>query len=389
MIYIEKGDETFLPEKFHKRHNICVVLYDLMLDVGKDDAFKDLLSTNFPLTKEEKGEFAAAEKEGIEGVLEYLSKNGRKDAVVLALSKNVFNAVLADFLSFIYESLSNARNGKMSIAFNLLRKPLTDELLILEQLLLDRNEFIDRFQFKGDPNLYDPSSGAIGPDKLRTIINLSAKKLGFLSALFTDSVFSFRYSKTEAAGLNGIMNQAHHLVTSNKGYKTNDRSFNFIFSGGDDLDGYWDYYYQTLPYLLAYSSSIVDLLAHELVGLPENLRALRNLKRYLSLAYWTVDIPSNRHDEKTKMIDFLLIPDVKCGSCKTSTSIIEADFKLFYESGLFLCPKCLSALLQTSDLPKKISSFFNDLDQELVTISNPLMTPASEPSISNAPKSLL
>lgn len=183
-IYIEKGDKTFLPEKFHKRHNICVVLYDLMLDVGKEEAFKDLLSTNFPLTKEEKAEFAEAENGGIDGVLEYLTKTGRKDTVVLALSKNVFNAVLADFLSFVYESRSNARNGKMSVAFNLLRKPLTDELLILEQLLLDRNEFIDRFHFKGDPNLYDPSSGAIGPDKLKIIINLSAKKLGFLSTHF-------------------------------------------------------------------------------------------------------------------------------------------------------------------------------------------------------------
>lgn len=163
------------------------------------------------------------------------------------------------------------------------------------------------------------------------------------------------------------MNQAHHLVTSHKGYKTNDRSFNFIFSGSDDLDGYWDYYYRTLPYLLAYSSSIVDFLVDELVGLPEHMRALRSLKRYLSIAYWTADLPNGTREDKTKMIDFLRIPDVECGSCNTSTSLIEADFKLFYETGVFLCPKCFSDLLRTSYLIEKVGYFFNDLDQQFVT----------------------
>jgi hypothetical protein len=335
-----------------------------MLDIGKDEVFKDLLSTNFPLTAEDKTEFSKAEKGGIENILAYLSKTGRKDTVVLALSKNVFCAVLADFLSFIYESLSTAKNGKMSVAFNLLRKPLTDELLILEQLLLDKNEFIEKFHFKGDPNLYDPSSGAIGPDKLRDIINLATKKLGFLAALFNDSVFSFRYDKTDVAGLNGIMNQAHHLVTSHKGYKTNDRSFNFVFSGGDDLDGYWYHYYQLLPYLLAYSSGIIDLLAHEFVSLPEEMRALRDLRRYLSLAYWTDDIPDRMLEDQPKMVDFLKILDVECRACKTTTPLVEADFKLFYESGVFLCPNCFENLLESSDLRVKIAAFLNNLNKK-------------------------
>ena len=44
-------------------------------------------------------------------------------------------SVLADFVNFTFESLSCAMRGKMAVAFALLRKPFTDELLIFEQIL--------------------------------------------------------------------------------------------------------------------------------------------------------------------------------------------------------------------------------------------------------------
>ncbi len=72
MIYIEKGEKVPLPAKFHKRHNICVVLYDLMLSVGKDRAYKNLRVTSFPLGNEERKAFDEISKDGIDAILAYL-----------------------------------------------------------------------------------------------------------------------------------------------------------------------------------------------------------------------------------------------------------------------------------------------------------------------------
>ena len=354
MIYIEKGDKVLLPTEFHSRHNICVVLYDLMLSVGKDKTYKNLTVTGFPLGKGEKKTIDEISKGGNDAMLEYLVTSGRKSPVILALAKNVFNAILADFLGFIYESLSCARRGKMSVAYNLLRKPLTDELLILEQLLIDREDFIERFHFRGDPKLYDPSAG--GSDKIKKIIQLATAKIEGLSSFFNDSIYEFRYDKSSVAGFNGITNHAHHIVTTDKNYKTGDKTFNFVFSTSKDSEKYWHQYYQILPYLLAYSSCVVDSFVHGVVNVSDETRAFRNLKRYVSVAFWSLEIGVK--SKEVNLLDYLGLEKIVCRKCGQNNSLKEADFKLFYETDLFLCVGCLSNLFKTSDLPEKLVNFF-------------------------------
>lgn len=362
MIYIEKGDKVSLPAKFHNRHNICVTLYDLMLSVGKERAYKSLRVTNFPLDKQDKKAFDELGRNGTDAILEYLVETGRKSVVVSAQSKNVFSAVLADFLSFIYESLACARSGKMNVAFNLVRKPVTDGLLILEQLFIDNEEFIERFHFQGDPKLYDPSAGGLGPDKIKKIIGNATKKVGAMSAFFNDSIYEFRYNKTSIAGLNWISNHAHHIVTADKNYKTPNKSLNFVFSTGEDLERYWSQYYQILPYLLAYASSIVDGFVQATIKVSEKAMAIRNLKRYLSLAFWGTEVATIIENEPN-LFGLLGMDKIVCRECKQSNCLVEIDYKLFYETEYFPCAGCMSNLLKTSDLHKKLISFFKSMDR--------------------------
>ncbi|RBL90037.1 hypothetical protein DF182_26565 [Chitinophaga flava] len=62
--------------------------------------------------------------------LDWLKNAGLDDELVTTLVKHVTMSVLSDLVNFLYESISNAQKGKMSVAYALLRKPLTDELLI-------------------------------------------------------------------------------------------------------------------------------------------------------------------------------------------------------------------------------------------------------------------
>ena len=67
---------------------------------------------------------------------------GATDDPIDTLARDILQALMVDFLHFVYESLSAAKKGKISVAYALLRKPLTDMLLLLEQILVNRHEFI-------------------------------------------------------------------------------------------------------------------------------------------------------------------------------------------------------------------------------------------------------
>ena len=58
-------------------------------------------------------------------------------------------ALLADFCHFVYEAL-RCIPRKLTVTYNLLRKPLRDNLLYLEWMLADRNDFMNRFRQGGD-----------------------------------------------------------------------------------------------------------------------------------------------------------------------------------------------------------------------------------------------
>lgn len=63
----------------------------------------------------------------------------------LILTKHIILSITSDFINFVFESLYCAKRGKITVAYALIRKPFTDELLILEQLLYNRSDFIYRF----------------------------------------------------------------------------------------------------------------------------------------------------------------------------------------------------------------------------------------------------
>ena len=361
MIYIEKGDKVILPKKFHQQHNISVVLYDFLVDILKKPRYKGLTSTGIPLDNGSKKIINKINKGGIH-ILDYLESSNRKTEIVTVLTKHVFTSVLHDMASFIYESLSCARRGKMSVAYALLRKPLTDELIILEQLLIDKEDFIDRFYFQGTLKLYDPSAKNLKHDKLIQIISKAIEKVGLIGPFFSSLVYDLRYNKGSVSGLNGMMNHGHHIVTDDKNYKTEDKNFNFVFSVEEDYHKYWDHYYYFVPYLLIYLSCIVDRLAHSLVNVNSEYASQREFKRYLSMLFWVRETSSRSNKSVDKFFRLLgkeLVTTCKCGN---TNKLIEADFRLYFEIDAIPCTQCFENLFRTTDLPKKISKFFKKTD---------------------------
>ena len=357
MIYIEKDDKVLLPKKYHFVHNTCVIIYDLIGEIIKSPTYKELTATSIKLEKGDKEIVDRLDRDI--HVLDWLKATGRKDQISIVLGKHVLCSIISDLCSFIYESLNCARKGKMSVAYSLLRKPLTDELLLLEQLLVNRDELIERLYHSGEPKQYDPSARAVGAEGIKQIIEESVKLLGGHALFDFDLIYKLRYDKTASNGLNGIMNHAHHIVTTDPNYKTEKRNLNFIFSVEDDYKRYWEHYYYFVPYLLIYTSAIVDRIAFNLLQTNEELRAVKELRRYIAFAFWSDKTPVRQPKLGNEVLKALgQAIAIKCKKCKIENNFNKADFKHFLLTEEFLCSNCSNQLLTSAKSVERIKEIF-------------------------------
>ena len=139
-LYIDKGEKSNLPKKFRKVNNICAILYDQLTEIFTFENYSPLTETEITDPKMVK-EMGSLEEKDIH-ILDWLKEKGAVDEITLVLTKHLLMSITSDFLAFMFESLNCAKHGKMTVAYALLRKPLTDELLILEQLLIDRKDLV-------------------------------------------------------------------------------------------------------------------------------------------------------------------------------------------------------------------------------------------------------
>lgn len=365
MLYINKGDEIPLDEKFHKIHNLCAIIYDQLTEIFSLEEYSKLNSTNFNIDKDKHLDVEKFQNREIHA-LDWLKTNGLNEEISQVVVKHVTMSVLADFVNFIFESLSCAMRGKMTVAFALLRKPFTDELLIFEQILANDEDFMNRFFHDGEPNSYDPSDRKI--DKREIIANaLSKSKPNII--FNSELIYDLRYGKTLGKGLNGFSNHALHIVTKDKNYKTTEQNLNFVFFTKEDVKDYWKSYYFFVPYLLIYSVSVIDNIISKFLTTAEN-KHLFNVKimiRLIGTLLWSEwQDGSTRKNSKI----FEVLSDklkLTCDECNSNIELERADFELLLQTGTLLCPKCFSNLISSPDSIKGI----NELVELLRTLKEP------------------
>lgn len=351
MLLIKEGESTHLPKEYHSTNNLCAHIYDLLTDFFRYDEYHTYLMTTPLILNDNNEEITLDNLQDNKHILDWLSENGKNSELETVLVKHLTLSILQDFVNFIYESLKCAQKGKFTVAYSLLRKPLTDELLILEQLLVDRDTFIHNFFHIGDPKLYDPSSKS-NPINKKEIIQKSTSEIenSFFSA---EHIYNLRYNKDCEYGINGISNKALHIVTGDKSYKTLDQNLNFVFSNQNDYKSYFKHYYSFMPYLLLYSTAIVDQILF--AYLPEEKhrikRISRKLKRVIAVDYLFTDY-------NNKIIELLAETlQLECQKCGRDARLTKEDFDTFFISEQFFCPHCENP----SSLDLEMSELFNKI----------------------------
>ena len=130
-------DNDFLPDYLVPSHNFCFSNHDVLLNLLGSGQKAGIFSQKFLFKNDnDKQKFDSATD-----VFEWLENTGRNDERREFLKKMVFPAVLSDFLHFIYEALINSRKAKLNVTYALLRKPIQENLFLLEVIAIDPDFF--------------------------------------------------------------------------------------------------------------------------------------------------------------------------------------------------------------------------------------------------------
>lgn len=353
MLIVEKKQKIYLPKEYHYINNICALLYDQLTYYLLPELQEQLGQTTF-LASDDK-ELIEVLKSTDEHFLDVLASYKDSKPLEIVLIKHITMSILSDMVNYLYEAIKIAQKGKMSVAFSLMRKPFTDQLLILEQLFTDAPDFIDRFFHNGDPKQYDPSSKNL--DK-KQIIQKSTEKIG--TFIFdADLIHELRYDKSVSWGLNPITNQALHIVTNDNNYKTENQNFNFTFPVEDtDVNEQIGVFYELMFDLLGYTSTVIDELLFQYVENGENVKTKHRFKNIISKLI-LLNPPSS---SKFFLPFFSKALKTQCEICKHLNIFGKRDLHMYFFEETFYCKKCFN---EVDVEQKKINVIVNALNIQI------------------------
>lgn len=153
--------EDFLPPAFDVAHSLCFVIHDILVQLLKSGIEGGVFHRK--ITFRDDADRISLEKTDI---FTWLDESGRvsdRDSILVA---TVFPAALTDMLHCFYEALQTSRKAKLNITYMLLRKPIQENLFLLEMIVVNRGDFANKLVF--DPmKLRAEKAGGVDVHTLR------------------------------------------------------------------------------------------------------------------------------------------------------------------------------------------------------------------------------
>lgn len=332
-----------LPKKYWKRHDYLLYVYDVLADMLRQADSKDLSQTNIEFNNEQE----MKDFEQCEDIHLWLDENGYHEKSLEFFRNHVFFSLLTDFCYYIYESISCAERGKVTVAYSLLRKPVRDNLLYMEWLLANTEEVYQAVLYE-DIRKYDISNwDEFSRGRIKKIIKQASEKTYMGKGINSDNlVYTFRFNSKDEIGLQRIWNQSMHLVTTSNNYKTEKSNLNFIFADEEIWDDYWNYYYLVIPQIMAYTLEICEANFLNTVKVDDfNIvlnRSIRSSKYFKVYSYLE---ESDLLKDMPKDIYELLKEGnarayIKCEGCGSKIVVTKELLKLMVDEWYIVCKSC-------------------------------------------------
>jgi len=302
----------WIPAEHRLAHEYCYFLHDesVRLLVEYEKAEAHLVSIKFANRQEARRFEKIAETDSIEA----LRAIGRHDEARRVILNTITMALVSDCLHHVYEALQCMEKRKSIVAFNLLRKPLMDNLLYLSWMLGDEDSFFSSFM-EGNPELL--SQKQLGNRRVEIVAD-ALRQTALTSILDADFIVESIFEAKNVRGLYGAMQQAVHLITAQRiEVRTAPQNFNFVFKSHADNDVY-DGVYELLPPLLLY-------LAHVVLGLFQRIKPMdegaKSAFLFRTIHGLGLVGDADEMDGVCEILSTILLPHISCGYCDAPLSV--------------------------------------------------------------------
>lgn len=324
-----------LPERFDVAHAVAFFLHDQLARLVVDLEATGALSVRLDLDPEEAGEIAELEGEEL---WSWLRDAGREDVISDLTYRQLTAAVVSDASHFLCESLLASGKGKTQVAYALLRKPLKENLLLLEWLAGAPEEFLERFNGE---SVWPYLLNRLPKEERREIIRRAASQVD-VPGVDEEFLWTLRYAKEYPNSLETLWTKATHLVTHVAASATEPGNLNFIFSTASAVEEQWEHYYRILPLALFYFVAVAEEVASRFVEWDEDVRPTQLMLRSLAFIRYA---GSSYEYLQPKLRSAELFAELKelgfdCVDCSQSVSVENSGVDRFWLNAEMICGSC-------------------------------------------------
>lgn len=322
----------WLPADTRLAHEYCFFLHDeiarMLVEYERADAHR--VKFLFSSARERKRFEALARTSDPVSVLRALGREPEARRVVM---NTITMAMVSDCAHHIYEALGCFEKAKVIPGFNLLRKPLLDNLMYFTWMAADEEGFHAAFT-SGDPNKI--TQKVLG-NKRRELMQIAIDMTELSEVMRPHDLHSLLFDVANPDGLYGLFQHAVHLVTADRiEIKTSPENFNFIFSHPADPEIYRTLY-ASLPTVLLYLTLVVMTLYQRIQPMDQGprsallFRAINGYRLLLGGAY---------SEAVESAISEVLAPRVQCPGCKTGLKVTKSNAARLLLADCYQCTAC-------------------------------------------------
>jgi DNA-directed RNA polymerase subunit RPC12/RpoP len=241
-------------------------------------------------------------------------------------------AMVSDCLHHIFEGLRCFEKRKFVVAFNLLRKPLKDNLLYLAWMLGDEDDFYNTFM-SGNPEAL--TQKMLGNKRL-SIFTKAIAKTSVSTLIDPPLLNEILFDRKSPNSLEMAFQHAVHLVTDmHIELRTTPQNFNFIFKSYTDDDTY-DGAYKWLPYVLLFLSSVIMALFDRMHPMDEGARLAHTVRTIFAYAL----IENVKDTSVQKVLEEALSETLKCAHCGAKARMTRSNAAKIAVTESFRCTAC-------------------------------------------------
>ncbi len=320
----------WIPSHLRLPHEYCFFLHDeiarMLVEYEEEEAH--FVSIKFA-NDEDALRFRKQADAG--DVLSAMRASGYEPEARRLILNQITMAMVSDCAHHIYEALRCLEKRKVIVAFNLLRKPLTDNLLYLSWMLGNEDEFYSAFSADSPKGI----TTAILKGRRREILSDALQKTSLADDLTVDFLNNVLFDRRYPFGFQKLFQHAVHLITvRHMELRTEPENFNFIFKNFADDDLY-EATYDALPHILLYLSHVVLGLFQQIVPSIAGAKNAFEVRSILGL--YLVKRDENGQHAVDQLVS---LPEVKCPNCKRGLKITLHNAARIVLTETFRCTHC-------------------------------------------------